>query len=109
MNPRAHVSRKNEYRRTLVKRAADRGQRDESSAASCWASSLHRCRARRHLRRARLRLDGRRAGAPRGLMCSAASGCIRPGVSGHCAAAAPAIRSREGALRQIKPAKVRAS
>jgi UDP-2-acetamido-3-amino-2,3-dideoxy-glucuronate N-acetyltransferase len=64
-NPRSAVARKDEYRRTLVRAAPRIGA---NATIVCGVTigepRLRRRRRRRQPRRARLRPDGRRAGAP---------------------------------------------
>ena len=64
-NPRAEIERKNEFRTTLVKRGAThRRQRDHRLRPHARRIRLHRRRRGGDKRRAGLRADGRRAGAP---------------------------------------------
>lgn len=110
MNPRSHVSRKNEYRRTLVKRGGSIGA---NATIVCGVTlGEYAFIGAGAVVTADVPAYGLMLGVPArrvGWMCQCGERLHPAGGQAACAACGASYQESGGALRQIKPSKVRAS
>ena len=93
INPRSHVSRKNEYQRTLVRRGAiDRRERDDRLRRDARRVCVRRRGRGGDEGRSGLRADGRRAGATHRLDVPVRRAAARLGPWRRCAACGTTLR-----------------